>query len=182
MAEEAWKPVIGAPGYEVSTLGRVRSVDRIVNTKNGQKRRYRGQPIAQALNNQGYPKAWITREGGRVFALVHILVAEAFIGPRPPGGEVCHGDGDPLNPSKENLRYASPKENAKDKIIHGTHLERRRHPAAKLTDHDVAMIRDRLGAGDTERSIAGDYGVTRSNIAAISQGRSWRAPALERLS
>jgi hypothetical protein len=45
---------------------------------------------------------------------LHTLVAEAFIGPRPHGQLVLHGDDDPLNPDARNLRFGSHAENAAD--------------------------------------------------------------------
>ena len=52
---------------------------------------------------------------------VHQLVAEAFIGPRPPGLHVCHNDGDPANNQPSNLRYDTPSENSYDTVRHGHH-------------------------------------------------------------
>jgi hypothetical protein len=63
----------------------------------------------------------LNREGKEQKRYVHSLVAEAFIGPRPPGLEVCHGDGIPTNNRPENLRYGSHGSNLLDRVRHGTH-------------------------------------------------------------
>jgi hypothetical protein len=51
---------------------------------------------------------------------VHALVAEAFIGPRPKGMEVCHGIKGQLVNSLDNLRYGTPSENHMDMRRDGT--------------------------------------------------------------
>lgn len=51
---------------------------------------------------------------------VHDLVAEAFLGPKPQGLEVCHGDNNTRNNAASNLRYATRSENHRDKRKHGT--------------------------------------------------------------
>src|SRR5690606_38480338 len=51
----------------------------------------------------------------------HVLVAEAFIGPRPEGAECLHGDGDHTNNMVSNLRWGTKSENQLDSVRHGTH-------------------------------------------------------------
>ena len=83
---ERWLPVVGWEGlYEVSDLGRVRSLPR--NTTRG--RVLRANPAAN-----GYRQATVFRQGHPKSVYVHHLVAEAFIGPRPEGLEIRHLDGD----------------------------------------------------------------------------------------
>lgn len=50
---------------------------------------------------------------------VHRLVARAFLGPCPPGQEVCHWDGDPANNRIDNLRYDTRASNSTDTVRHG---------------------------------------------------------------
>lgn len=53
---------------------------------------------------------------------IHVLMVEAFIGPRPIGQEVRHLNGKPSDNRIENLTYGSKSENAYDSIKHGTHF------------------------------------------------------------
>lgn len=57
---------------------------------------------------------------------VATLVAEAFIGPRPPGTVVRHDDGDHTNDAASNLIYGTVAENVKDTVRHGTHKNTRK--------------------------------------------------------
>lgn len=109
-----WRSVVGYEGlYEVSDSGIVR------NTA--------GLELKPRLTEM-YPR-WtvrLTKDGKRSTIFVHKLVAEAFIGPRPPGADICHGDGDRDNNSAANLRYDSHSENMRDAVRHGTHSMARR--------------------------------------------------------
>lgn len=171
---EVWRSVAGFPNYEISSFGRLRVLDRHICTSNGQTRFYRGGLIAPCRNQHGHLKVLLIRVPGvKEPRYLHQLVAEAFIGPRPEGHEVAHGDGIPSNNRLTNLRYATPAENQADKIQHGTHGFGERHPSAKLTEADVVEIRRRLSMRHRQKDIAADYGVTRGAIGSIAQGKSW---------
>ena len=121
-AVEQWKPVNGYEGiYEVSSHGRVRSLDRTVTYSGGRVRRYKGKVRRTPLNQNGYPRVNLSRQGKDQTRYVHSLVAETFIGSRPEGMEVCHNDGDSTNNHLDNLRYDTSSDNELDKVRHGTH-------------------------------------------------------------
>lgn len=123
-AVEQWKPVNGYEGiYEVSSHGRVRSLDRTVTHSNGQVHRLKGKALRMTLNHYGYPFVDLRNQGKRRVRTVHSLVAEAFIGTRPEGMEICHNDGNPTNNHAENLRYGTRSDNMLDRVEHGTDRE-----------------------------------------------------------
>ena len=120
---EQWKPVRGYEGiYEVSSHGRVRSVDRTVTCSDGHVRSHKGKVLSACLSKRGgYPLVSLCTQGKSQSHHVHSLVAEAFIGHRLEGTEVCHSDGDPTNNHLDNLRYDTSSGNELDKVRHGTH-------------------------------------------------------------
>lgn len=171
---ERWLPVAGYEGiYEVSDLGRVRSLDRKVTHPNGQVHNLRGKIRIPSDNGHGYPALLLYRDGVKTCFKIHVLVAAAFLGPRPAGKEVAHWDGYRANPKLKNLRYATPKENQADRWRHGTRLYGERHGSAKLTASDVTAIRLRLKSGERSCDLAEEFGVVRSNIAEIKARRTW---------
>lgn len=89
---EEWRRIPDHPNYEVSSLGRVRSVDREVRGPYGTTRKLKGKPIKLQVRPDGYLQFQV-RRGTTVY--VHRAVALAFLGPEPAGLEVCHNDGDP---------------------------------------------------------------------------------------
>ena len=168
--DELWTPIKGYENYEVSSLGRVRSLDRAIMRSNGRKFTIRGR-IRQPLLVSGYPTVSLSAEGLVRTFYIHHLVAEAFIGPRPPGKEVAHSDGDKKNPAMSNLRYATRVENEGDKLIHGTRVRGAGSPLAKLTEDQVTEIRRR--AGESRVILAKEFGCSKSNISDIIRRRSW---------
>ena len=116
-APERWLPVVGFEGfYEVSDLGRVRSLPR-----------WR-VPQARILkpihfnNNRAYHCVTLCVHGREHRRQVHVLVALAFLGPKPEGMEVRHLDGNPHNCSAGNLTWGTRSENMRDMVRHGTNL------------------------------------------------------------
>lgn len=108
---EEWRPIPGyETGYAVSDRGRVR------NARNG-------RILDGWRNAKGY-RMVVLGGRGRKQRYVHHLVAEAFIGPRPPGQEVRHyPDRNPANNALVNLAYGTISRNALDSIEHGTHFQ-----------------------------------------------------------
>lgn len=118
---EEWRAVSGMEGqYEVSSFGRIRSIDRIVEDKNGRKMRYSGKLIALRKNPRtGYMEFAAGSRGG--MRRVHRVVLEAFVGPCPAGMEACHNDGDKTNNRSVNLRWDNKTSNSYDTVRHGMH-------------------------------------------------------------
>ena len=113
--QENWLPVVGYEGlYEVSDLGRVRSL--------------RSGHLLKMATNRGYPRVGLNKDGNARAVRVHILVAAAFIGPRPDGQEVCHANGVKTDNRVTNLRYDTHAENNRDIVRHGHHFRQQ-------TDH-----------------------------------------------
>lgn len=126
MEIEEWRPIPGYEGaYEVSSHGRVRSLPRMVNAGGGRKRRH---PMTYLSIYRGdhYSKVRLKIDGSGSTKNVHSLVAEAFLGPRPDGMEVCHNNGDGHDNRVENLRWDSHQENQRDLVRHGAHAYARR--------------------------------------------------------
>jgi hypothetical protein len=124
---ERWLPVPGYVGYyEVSDFGRVRSLTRVVVSSNGRTRSFPGQILQLNFHPTGYFQVGLARNGHTRTHRVHRLVMAAFVGPCPPGKEVCHYNGIGIDNRRENLRYDTPSANVQDSIRHGTHAETNR--------------------------------------------------------
>lgn len=162
---EIWLPVVGHEGcYEVSSMGRVRSLDRPVwhrptSRCAGYAHTRKGVMLKPGvMNEQGHVSVAIGRGNSQC---VHALVAAAFIGPRPAGLDVCHRDGVGGNNDHTNLYYGTRSQNNKDVTSH----DRR-----KLTVAQVHEIRRRSAAGETGRSLAREFGVCETNMSYVLRG------------
>lgn len=124
---EDWRPVVGFEGlYEVSNLGRVRSLDRVNSYSRtcqysgrilNVKRKYKGRLLRPGTASNGYMTVSLGRSNS---VCVHVLVLTAFAGPAPTGTECLHRDGTRTNNNAENLRWGTRSENILDAIRHGT--------------------------------------------------------------
>lgn len=110
--EEIWKDIEGYEGqYQVSTLGRVRSVERQVRKWNGFKT-IRESFLKQKLGKNGYVQVTLCKDGRMKTYLVHRLVAKAFI-PNPQNNpQIDHINTIKTDNRVENLRWVTRKENS----------------------------------------------------------------------
>lgn len=127
---ERWAAISGFPGYAVSDLGRVRSLERKAGN-----RVIPDLVLRQEIGRAGYPRVNIRRDGRGVNRDVHVLVLEAFVGPRPTGMEGCHEDGIRSNCAASNLRWDTPSANRLDAVRHGTLATTRRTHCPR--DHEL---------------------------------------------
>lgn len=128
---EQWLPVVGYEGiYEVSDHGRVRSVERTVRRKDGRTRVWKGRVLKPSVGRRepriSYPRVSLQFERRVRGVRVHVLVLEAFVGPRPKGWVACHNDGDINNNRLSNLRWDTYSSNNHDMVTHGTQWQSRK--------------------------------------------------------
>lgn len=114
---EIWAPT-SFSGYEVSSHGRVRSVDRI--DRRG--RNWPGKIMAQHVSWRYFQVGMENEHKKQVYRKVHNVVLEAFVSERPEGHYGLHYDDDPLHNHLDNLRWGTASENAQDCLRNGNHF------------------------------------------------------------
>ncbi len=172
---EQWLPVVGYEGlYEVSSHGRVRSLDRITVRKNGRKLPCHGKVLLPWTKNS-YALVHLQADGVSRTRTVHSLVAEAFLGPCPNGLIVRHGTGGSLDNSISNLSYGTYGENnGPDRVRDGTTNRGERHPLAKLTTKTVLYARAERSKGRSIASLARELDVGYKCLHKAVAGTGWR--------
>lgn len=114
-SNEIWKDIKGYEGlYQVSNLGRIKSVDRIVIMKHysgcNATHSYKGKILKQQKDKYGYMRVALSKNGKIKLKQVHRLVAETFI-PNPENKPtVNHEDGNKENNVVANLSWATHQE------------------------------------------------------------------------
>lgn len=166
---EVWKDVVGYEGhYQVSNLGRVKSLPRVVVNKIR-------RVVKEAFIKVNKSSVVLSVSGRQKTCYVYRLVLEAFVGPCPIGMVACHyPDRSRDNNNLSNLRWDTHSGNEEDKKKHGTQVKGESVCTAKLKESDVREIKQMLISGHPQRYIAKIYGVGLSAINSISLGRRWK--------
>lgn len=165
MAE--WRAIEGWPGYEVSDEGQVRS------WKVSRREPHAVLPriLAPYRMPSGYLCVYLKDRGVKCNRTIHILVAQAFHGPRPEGTEVAHWDGNKENNTLANLRYATHKQNMQDRVRIGASCRGEQHYSTTLTNEQAKALKAFKG---THKEAAQAFGVTYHHAYYIRMGLSWR--------
>lgn len=156
--DEVWKDVAGFEGlYQVSNMGRVRSVDRYVPHKRFGQKFCKGHMMATHVTNSGYLSVNLCRGNKYTSYDVHRLVAIAFLGVHAVDGlEVNHIDEDKRNNKVDNLEWVTKSQNNR----HGTKAERQAEKVRKVVlQYDVEgnFLKEWSSATEAEQAISGKF-------------------------
>lgn len=171
---EQWRAIPDLEGfYEASTHGNIRSVGE----QSG-----RGRPRGNTLtpsprDKAGHLRVTLSVRGKRISTDVAPLIARTWIGPCPPGKEVCHGPAGISENNPGNLYYGTRKQNSQDRKRDNTWMGGENNGLAKLTWDTVAEIRRRFDAGERISALAAEFGVHPTTAGQMLQGRTWTAMA-----
>ncbi len=117
MQEEIWKDIIGYEGlYQISNLGRVKSLPKKLKCRNGFFRIKTEKIIPNRINNKGYFTITLWNNYKCKTFLTHRLIAIHFIPNIENKPCIDHIDTDRLNNSIDNLRWCTHKENMNNPI------------------------------------------------------------------
>ena len=118
---ERWREIPGYEDrYEVSDIGRVRSMARITISADERVMRFGSRLLSLRADSSDRISVTLRpARGAPRKHLVHRLVLLAFKGPCPRGLEGCHNDGNASNNRLLNLRWDTRQSNVRDVYIHG---------------------------------------------------------------
>lgn len=173
--QEKWLSVVGFAGlYEVSDLGRIRSLPR--NST-------RGQIMTGQKNLAGYFVVNLCKCGRGYHKQIHRLVLESFVGLCPDGMECCHKDDDKSNNILFNLRWDTHRNNIKESFVNGRIAHRgSKNGRAKLIEAQVVQIRTlwlsgrrgQCGRRWSLEDLSKKFTVSKSTISMITNNRCWK--------
>lgn len=165
-APEIWREIKEFPDYQVSNLGRVKSL------------KYSAPHILSPSlsKSNGYYQVILRRDAQSTTMKIHWLVAEAFLGERKPEMTINHINGNKLDNRVENLEYLSMTDNMHHASEHGLLTIGSNHPQAKLSENDVIEIKRALQnyRRGMILDLARTYNVNKEAIRLIKIGRTWR--------
>lgn len=176
MRGEIWKDIPNYEGYyQVSNMGRVKSLNRVIVMKNGVSRKTKGLILKQKYEERtGYLIATLYKKHKRKDVLVHRLVAQTFIVNSENKRQVNHINEDKTDNRVENLEWMTAKENSN----HGTRNERIKN--TQIKNGYIKKMSQPILQYDLEGNLikewesareAGRNGFDRSSIAKCCKGK-----------
>lgn len=170
MNKEEWRGVVGYEGmYEVSNLGRIRSLNRVVSRSDGERRNIKGKILKTRIDKHGYERIDLKINGKSKLWLVHRIVAMAFIEKKKGCNYIDHIDGNRSNNLPSNLRWCTISENNTYPIA----IANRRKAACDLEikvaqyTKDMVLINSFSGANEAKRQT----GIWNGHITECCQGK-----------
>jgi len=120
------------------------------------------KPLRTFVTQRGYERVglYVPEIGKQRRHFVHVLVAAAFLGPKPEGFTVNHKDENKLNNRANNLEYLSPADNV-------------RYSIGRFSKEDLEVIRYLIKRGVSDPKIASCFEVCAGTIQCIREGRTW---------
>jgi hypothetical protein len=174
METEIWKDIENFEGrYQISNLGRVKSLPRIVKRNNWSNQTINEKILKTFINKGGYEIAVVQNGSRGKHLAIHRLVALAFI-PQIEGKTfVNHIDGVKTNNAISNLEWCTRSENEKHAYRIGLKtLKGEQHSQNILNETQVLQIRALRGKY-SGRKVAKMYNMSHAAIFAIWLNRSW---------
>lgn len=151
---EEWRSIEGYPNYQVSNMGRVKSLNYSRTGEEG--------ILKNCKNNRGYLQVFLCKNSKQKCYLVHRLVAQAFLDNPNNFPEINHKDEDKINNQLTNLEWCDNKYN----MNYGTRTERTQKPILQFTKNGE-FIRKWESGTQIEREL----GFHQSHISSCCKGK-----------
>lgn len=160
--DEEWRNIPGYEGlYQVSNIGRIRSLDRLVMKWNGM-RIVHSQIISQIRSGNGYMSVTLSRDGKKHQVTVHRLVAISFLDNPNNLPTINHKNGIRDDNRVDNLEWCSYSENNK-------------HAFRVLGRNNSHAVPVRcIETGDVFSSMtdaAQAFGITTTSVSGVANGK-----------
>lgn len=178
MDNEIWKPVLGYEHiYVVSNKGVIKSIDHVVQHKDGKKRLQVGRLLKTCVSFKGYVQVSLSSNGKRFHTGVHRIVAISFIENPHKKSQVNHKDGNKLNNHVSNLEWCTNRENQihaiKNNLI--KHNTCQNHHMSKLSNADVLNIRQLHINNIRAAELSRTYNISQTAISNILKRKTYKS-------
>lgn len=161
---EEWKWIVGYEStYQVSSFGRIKSVERMVPHKRSVLKSIRHKILAFS-NSRGYLAVSLFRDGKKKTILVHRIVAKHFVENPNNLPEVNHKDLDKRNNKASNLEWCTERENTYHAINNGV------RPSSRLTPEKAELILANIGKM-TSKQMCVKFDVSSWGVQSVRSGR-----------
>lgn len=169
MMEEIWKSVKGFEGlYEVSNMGRIKSLHRVIMRSNGKKQSFQERILKGVISD--YYQVFLSKNGKSFKEYIHRIVATHFI-PNPENKpQVNHKNSNRFDNRSENLEWVTVKENHTHALKFGYRAIGSNHPQAK-TIYQYTKDRVFVREWGCSVDIKNELGFKQGNISSACLGK-----------
>lgn len=176
MENEEWRELTGYKNYQISNLGRIRSLAKVVRPSNPYLSK--GKMLSQYYNDSGYLCVGISLHRKTHPERIHRLMAQAFI-PNPSSLPcVLHINGIRDDNRLDNLYWGTKKDNAEDAIKHGTFQGFKNKgkiiKSTRLNESQAKMIKNALFYNAIPKELAKIFRVNIETIKRIKKCHTWK--------
>ena len=177
---EIWLDIKGYEGhYQVSSIGRVKSLARVVESRKGIFGNKKERILKPNKNKKGYLVVKLCKKVDGVCSelnfICHRLVANEFLDNRLNKPQVNHKNGIKDDNRVENLEWATGSENIIHSLANNLKIPQKgsEHGNSKLTEESVVEIRA-IGRTKTLKEVAKIYNVDMSLISLVLLNKIWK--------
>ena len=163
---EIWKPIVGYDGYEISNLGRVKSLERNIVKGRGGLCKIEERILKSGKDKDGYSQVVLNKEGKRKTHKIHRLVATAFIDNPNNLPQVNHIDEIKTNNCVNNLEWCDCKYN----INYGSRNERM-IKSESIPILQFSKIGEFIRKWESGTQVERELDIKNSNISSCIKGR-----------
>lgn len=176
-ANEEWRDITGYEGlYQVSNIGRVKSLDRMTNGKSGSLRMVKGRLRSPSKSGWGYLAVLLVdKTGNHTQHAIHKLVAESFLNNNENLPQVNHRNGIKTCNKVDNLEWITPSGNTQHAYDTGLAVGvlGEQNGKCSISDEDCIEIMRLYKTGSYyQRELAEIFDISRGHVSAIVRGTS----------
>jgi hypothetical protein len=174
---EVWKDIVGYENfYQVSNLGRVKSLKSYLITKAGVVKPRHEKIMNQSLKSNGYKTIMFSVNNVQKRFYVHRLVAISFIKNLEKKSEVNHLNCIKTDNRFENLEWNTSTENKNHAMNNNLFPKGEKSYSSKLTEKNILAIRRlyKINPNFNKRNIAKKLGVRDTTIHKIIKNKKWK--------
>ena len=174
---EVWKDIKGYEGhYQISNIGRVKSLARMRFGKGGCLSPLKERILKQKTSKSGYKSVHLRCMDYQSHPTIHRIVAEAFIDNPDNKPTVNHIDANKENNHVDNLEWITQSQNTRYAFLKGNKSQKgEKNNMAKLTMEKVKEIRKFKEENDhlSQQQIADHFNLKRENVKDIINYKTW---------
>jgi hypothetical protein len=134
-----------------------------------------GKILQHDTSSRGYHRIRLQRGSQQIMCMVSRLMLETFVGPPPsPKHHAAHQDDNIDNNHIDNLKWQTPGENGRDKVVRGRSAKGARHGRAKIDDRTAREIIAKAARGVPLATIAREHELGWTTVSHIVKGDTWK--------